>query len=133
MTRDDRGAAALEVALVAPALMLVILGVLQFGLWHHAQQVVQAAAQEGARMAAAEGAEPTQGRDRALEVLSAGLGRSAEDARIEVRAGADVVRVTIDARLRGLLPLPGLTEFRLTSNASAYAERFRPAGSSVEW
>lgn len=132
MIRDERGAAALEMALVAPALMLLILGVLQFGLWHHAQQVVQAAAQEGARLASAEGVEPSRGRDRALDVLSAGLGRSVEGAQVEVDTGAELVRVTVDARLKGILPIPGLSEFQMKSSASAYAERFRPAVSSGE-
>ncbi|MGH3452405.1 MAG: TadE/TadG family type IV pilus assembly protein, partial [Haloechinothrix sp.] len=52
--RDERGTAALELALVTPALMLLVLGVLQFGLWHHGQHVVKTAALEAARVAAAE-------------------------------------------------------------------------------
>ena len=42
-----------EFALVLPVLLLVLIGVVQFALVHHAQNVVTTAAQEGARLAAA--------------------------------------------------------------------------------
>jgi Flp pilus assembly protein TadG len=36
---NERGAAMLEFALVAPMLMLLVLGAIQFALWYHAQGV----------------------------------------------------------------------------------------------
>ena len=74
--RRERGSVAVELAVVAPALMLLVLGVLQFGLWYHAQNVVQTAALEGARTAAAEDGTAETGQARALEVLQEGLGQA---------------------------------------------------------
>jgi Flp pilus assembly protein TadG len=47
--RDDRGAAAVEMALVLPFLLLLLFGIIDFGLMLNAQQTVTAAAREGAR------------------------------------------------------------------------------------
>jgi Flp pilus assembly protein TadG len=126
--RRERGSVAVELAVVAPALMLLVLGVLQFGLWYHAQNVVQTAALEGARVAAAEDGTAGAGRTRALEVLQQGLGQAseAEDATAEV--DLDAARVEVTADLLGLLPIPGLSSISLSSEATVFRERFRPAG-----
>lgn len=126
--KDDRGEATLELALVVPTLMLLVLGILQFGLVYHGRHVAGVAAQEAARLAAAEGSDLELGKARALEVLSAGLGAMAEHPEVRVHSDADYVRVRVDATMRGILPVPGLSEFRLSANASAYAERFRSTG-----
>jgi Flp pilus assembly protein TadG len=49
--RSDRGTSAVELAVAAPALMLLCMLILQFGLWFNARQVALAAAQAGARVA----------------------------------------------------------------------------------
>jgi Flp pilus assembly protein TadG len=126
--RRERGTVAVELAIVAPALMLLVLGVLQFGLWYHAQNVVQTAALEGARVAAAEDGTAEAGRTRALEVLRTGLGRAAEGEGATASIGQEAARVEVTAELRGLLPIPGLRTFELSSQATVFRERFRPAG-----
>jgi len=126
--KTERGIVSLELALVAPVLMLLVLGVLQFGLWYHAQQVAQGAAVEGARVAAAEDGTAAAGRARAIEILREGLGSVATEEAASASVGPDVARVRVTARLRGLLPIPGLSSFLLSSEASAFRERFRPAG-----
>ena len=47
--RDDRGAAMVEFAIVLPVLMLILLGIIEFGRAYNAQVSIQAAAREGAR------------------------------------------------------------------------------------
>ena len=47
--RDDRGAAMVEFAIVLPVLMLILLGIIEFGRAYNAQVSIQAAAHEGAR------------------------------------------------------------------------------------
>ena len=126
--KTERGIVSLELALVAPVLMLLVLGVLQFGLWYHAQRVAQGAALEGARVAAAEDGTAAAGRARAMEILRKGLGSVATEEAASASVGPDVARVRVTARLRGLLPIPGLSSFLLSSEASAFRERFRPAG-----
>lgn len=128
--RSERGTAALELALVAPVLMLLVLGVLQFGLWYHAQSVARTAAIEAARTAATEDGSTASAESRGLDVLDAGLGHAAHDPNIVVSVGGDTVRASVSARFSGLLPIPGLSSFSLRADASAYRERFRPAGES---
>jgi Flp pilus assembly protein TadG len=48
----DRGAAAVEFALVLPVLLLLVCGIVDFGRALHAQVVLAQAAREGARLAA---------------------------------------------------------------------------------
>ena len=49
--RSDRGTSAVELAVLAPALMMICMLILQFGLRFNARQVALAAAQAGARVA----------------------------------------------------------------------------------
>jgi Flp pilus assembly protein TadG len=48
---SDRGTSAVELAVLAPALMMICMLILQFGLWFNARHVALAAAQAGARVA----------------------------------------------------------------------------------
>lgn len=50
--RDQRGAVAVEFALVFPILVLLVLGIIEFGAGFHAWDATQNAAREGARLAA---------------------------------------------------------------------------------
>ena len=52
MRGDERGAVAVEFALVVPLLLMVIFAIVEFGLIYNAQIQVTAAAREGARAAA---------------------------------------------------------------------------------
>ncbi|MEO7556912.1 MAG: TadE family protein [Acidimicrobiales bacterium] len=69
--RGDQGAATTELVLVTPALLFIIMLLVQFGLWMHATHVARSAAQEGARAARVEGvADRTQaGMDAAGKLL----------------------------------------------------------------
>ena len=49
--RSDRGSSVVELAVLAPALMVLCMLILQFGLWFNARQVAVAAAQAGATYA----------------------------------------------------------------------------------
>lgn len=50
--RGERGAGVVEFALILPLLMMLVFGVVQFGLLLNRQQALHAAAREGARVAA---------------------------------------------------------------------------------
>ena len=52
MKRRDDGAAAVEMAIVLPLLMVLVFGIIDFGRMLNAQMTVTAAAREGARWAA---------------------------------------------------------------------------------
>ncbi|MGP8001011.1 MAG: TadE family protein [Streptosporangiaceae bacterium] len=51
MPAAERGSSAVELAVLAPALMLICMLILQFGLWFNARQAALAAAQAGALVA----------------------------------------------------------------------------------
>jgi Flp pilus assembly protein TadG len=114
----------LEFALIAPLLMVLVVGAIQFALWYHAQSVVLAAAQDGARLAAAESGTASAGRRRAQALLRAGVGRLAQDAAVTAHRDPDVTVVEVTAELRPLLPLIG--GLRLHATGRSVTERFRP-------
>ena len=123
--RAEHGEAFVETALVGLVVMLLVLGLLQFGLWYHAQHVVIGAAQEGAHAAALERASPGDGEKRAEEVTRAGLGSLSEDVSVSSSATERVATINVRANLAPLVPFfPTLT---LAAEAKAFKERFIPA------
>lgn len=49
---DERGAAAVEFALLAPVLLLMVMGIAEFGRAYHVQATISQAAREGVRVMA---------------------------------------------------------------------------------
>jgi Flp pilus assembly protein TadG len=62
--RGERGAAAVEFALVVPLLVALVLGIAEFGRAYHVVTTITGAAREGARVMALTN-DPAQARDRA--------------------------------------------------------------------
>ncbi len=50
--RDERGAAAVEFAIILPLLLVLVFGIVEFSIAYNRQQGLHAAAREGARVAA---------------------------------------------------------------------------------
>jgi Flp pilus assembly protein TadG len=65
-----------ELALVSAILLMVIFAVFEGVWWAYAQNVVTAAVQDGAQRASAENGDLLMGRQRAQELLNAGLVRA---------------------------------------------------------
>src|SRR6266511_3479906 len=70
----EGGQTMVELALVLPVLLIILIAIVQFALVYHARDVATTAAQEGARLAAAEGRTPEEGVARTQDVLESGLG-----------------------------------------------------------
>ncbi|MBN9492560.1 pilus assembly protein [bacterium] len=123
--RAEHGQSMVEFALVLPLLLLVLIGVVQFALVHHAQNVVTTAAQEGARLGAAEGGDPGQGEERTRDVLRSGMGGTGEE--FAVSASDDGESVTVDASGAYPLIFPwfGSRDIELDATASVRKEGFR--------
>ena len=120
-----RGQSLVELALVLPALLLVLVAVVQLALVIHAQNVITAAAQEGARYGAAEGRTATEGAMRAQEVLASGIGGEDGTFTATARGTGDVVVVQVQGRYRLLVPwLTGRT-LPLAATAEMRREGFR--------
>src|SRR5919198_3401170 len=64
--RGERGAAAVEFAIVSTVLFMIVFGIIEFGRTYSQYEVLQGAAREGARRAAV-GASVTQVRDAVYE------------------------------------------------------------------
>ena len=70
--RSQRGAALLEMALTLPLLLLVCVGILEFGRAYQTWQVITNAAREGARIAVLPGMDDTAVRSRVQQYMTIG-------------------------------------------------------------
>src|SRR5689334_22076354 len=122
-----RGQSFVEVALVLPLLMLAGAGVVQFSLWMHAEGVVTAAVQDGARVASSESGTLDQGTAVAQSLLRDGLGPNAA-AFVQLAASQDpsTVRFEAGGALPALLPWGPATAVPLHASASMSKDRFVP-------
>lgn len=124
--RAENGQAIVETALVGLVVMVLALGLLQFGIWYHGQHVILGAAQESAHAAALDGSNPTAGRARARELVSAGLGSLPERISVSSSTTDRIATTRVEARMASLVPFfPHLT---LRAEGRAFRERFVPAG-----
>lgn len=102
-TRDERGAASIELVILLPALFAVMFLGMQAALYYHARTVAIAAAQEGARAAGAENASAADGRRAASAYLS-DAGDALEGSRVQSTRGATDATVVITGRSMSVLP-----------------------------
>jgi Flp pilus assembly protein TadG len=99
----ERGSATLETVIVYPALLVLIYGAIQAGLWFHARDICLAAAQEGARAGAAYNGSSATARAAAEAFLAeAGRGLVTKTA-VAVSRGV-WVEVTVTAEGLSLVP-----------------------------
>jgi Flp pilus assembly protein TadG len=131
--RSDRGSSAVELAVLAPALMLLCMLILQFGLWFNARQAALAAAQAGA-LAAREQAATNPGWAAAAESAAAGYYRGLHTSllgQLTAQASGNA-RTSVSVTVRGPLGYSVFGFFGLNLTVSATAggpvECFRPAG-----
>jgi hypothetical protein len=127
---SEQGQSLLELALALPILTLILLGTIQLGLWYHAESVVLAACQDGARIASAEGGSVDEGLARARSLLRGGLGGIGEGVAVEGEADDEQVVFVARGRMRSLVPGIGGGTIPLAGEATVFRERFRP-GSGV--
>jgi Flp pilus assembly protein TadG len=66
---DERGAAAVEFAIILPVLVLIVFGIVQFSIQYNRQQGLHAAAREGARLASLPQTTQDDINDRVLDAL----------------------------------------------------------------
>ena len=118
----ERGAATAELVLVTPLMLLMILAVVQFGLWFHASHVASAAAQEGARAARAEASSAAAGQARAEEFLDS-VGRAIVlEPSVRATRDDDVARVEVTGQAPQVVP--GLT-LPISAESEGPVEEFR--------
>jgi len=123
IAHDERGDETIEAVLVTPVLLLLIMVVIQFGLWYHASHVAEAAAQQGASVARLEAETAADGRMSAQQFMADAA--SALVGRVTVTSTRDneVARVVVDATVHSIVP--GL-HLHVHGEATSPIERFRP-------
>src|SRR5665647_385339 len=106
--QGDDGSMSVEIAILFPALLLIVTAIVQYGLWFHARSVALAAAQEGVTAAATYQAAPGSGADRARTFLDAHAADALSDIEIEQSAPA-AGQVAVKVTGRAISLLPGVT------------------------
>lgn len=122
MRTSERGSATTEVVLLTPVLLFLVMLVVQFGLWYHAEHVAQAAAQEGVRTARLEGGTADAGQTRAADFL-AQLGSTIVQEPV-VTATRDGETASVSVEGRSVAVVPGFS-LPVSAKASSPVERFR--------
>lgn len=101
----DRGSSSVEVVVLMPLVFLLLLAMVQGGLWFHARAVALGAAQEGARVAAAEHSSASAGISAASTFITdAGTGVVRNPAVTGSRS-ATTATVTVTGQAQSLIPL----------------------------
>ena len=122
----DRGSVTVELAIVFPALLLIITALIQYALWFHARSLALAAAQQGVSVARAYGSTPAAGRDSALAfVADHGADTLLAAAATVTTPAAGQVQVVVTGRSQSVLPGVGIT---VSQSAAGPVERFTRAG-----
>jgi Flp pilus assembly protein TadG len=120
-TRDERGDAIVQTVIVAPALLLLIMVIIQFALVAHARNVAEAAAQDGVTAARRSDATEADGQARASAAL-ASLGP-----RMLSERGVSVVKtqtdVTVTVTGTPLTLVPGFGR-KIVETSSGPVERY---------
>lgn len=120
--RGQSGIATTEAVLVTPVLLFLVMLVIQFGLWFHAQHVAQAAAEEGARAARSASGSASAGQERSEAFLDQAGPTIITDRVVTASRTADIVTVQVHGRSVNVVPGIALS---INATATSPVERFR--------
>ncbi|UUW92488.1 TadE/TadG family type IV pilus assembly protein [Pimelobacter simplex] len=108
---------------IAPALLFGLMLIVQAGLYFHARNVAEQAAQEGAAEARAFDGDEASAKQRAMTFLGALGDRALTDRNVEVDRGAETATVTVSGDVISLVP--GVS-WSVSESASGPVERYVP-------
>lgn len=100
--RHDQGSTTVEIAVITPVVMLLLMLVVQAGLYHHTRAVAMTAAHKGADATRVENGTVTAGDNATRQFLDRNA-RGLEQREIAVRRGAAQVDVTVSGNVTSLL------------------------------
>ena len=107
--RGERGASAVEFGLIVPILLILVLGIIEFGHAFQVQGTLSSAAREGARAMALRN-DPAQARD-AVQEAAGSLDPDITDDQISIDPAACPVAGGTDVELTITYPMPFFTGF----------------------
>ncbi|GAB3671491.1 TadE/TadG family type IV pilus assembly protein [Saccharopolyspora sp. ID03-671] len=125
MAGFETGSAAVELAVLAPMVLLVLLTVVQAGLWWHTRTVCSAAAQHGVQVARTLHGTTADAQSAAASFLAEGSGLVTQPL-VSAQVTGTRVTVRVTGKAPRLLPVPGLGT--VTQVAEASKERFTTPG-----
>jgi len=124
MGRDDEsGSAATELVIIMPAVMLLIMLVVQFALYYHGANVATAAAQDAVRAARVEAGSVGAGRNRADALLARSGSGTLEGAQVSVSRDGRRLHVEVTGEVASVIPGVHL---HITRDADGPIEQFLP-------
>lgn len=123
----QQGMVSLELAILFPALLLVIFSAFQAVLWYHARSLALAAAQEGVRAARAEHASLADGQAAARAFLDGAAADTLLDPMVST-AGSGPTQVRVVVRGHALSVLPGVSGPAVSQESRGAVERFTVPG-----
>lgn len=121
----DRGALALEIAIIMPALLLLLTMGWQMAYVAHAQNVAEAAAQEGAALARTVDGTSAGGEQRAEARLDEYGGEMFTGYSADGSKDAEVASVTVEGDVKTIVPF---LDFHVSETSTGPVERFVEAG-----
>ena len=123
----DRGSVSLELAIVFPALLLIVTALIQYALWFHARSLALAAAQQGVSVARAYHSTPAAGRGTALAfVADHGADTLLNPDATTSTPATGQVQVIVTGW--SVSVLPGVAGIAVSQSAAGPLERFTTAG-----
>jgi Flp pilus assembly protein TadG len=110
-------------AVLVPIALVLLLTIVQGGLWWHARNLCAAAAQEGVDAGRIVGATTTEARSAATSFLARAGSGLVTDPVITASVDATTARVQVSATVLRILPIPGL-DVTAAQSRQAPKERF---------
>jgi Flp pilus assembly protein TadG len=100
---DEHGAVAAELVIATPLLLLLVMGVIQFALWQHAEHIASAVAQQGVSVGRLQGQPATAGKNEAQSVLDQLGSTVLVDSNISATRTAATTTVTVTGHAESIL------------------------------
>ena len=123
---DDRGDAAIQMAIVFPFVILLTIAVVQASMWYYARNIALTAAREGVTAGRLYQASPADGTARAREILQRLAGDNLRGAQVSTSSTTTQVRITVTGSVPSMLP--GIGGLHIAHAASSPRERWTTPG-----
>jgi Flp pilus assembly protein TadG len=119
----DRGAATVQLMIATPALLLMLMLIVQAGVWMHATHIAETVAARALEATRAQNGTTADGQHTAQRTLHALAGGTLRDVRVSVTRTATTSQVRITGTAEPLLPG---RPWRISAVAAGPNERFVP-------
>ena len=120
---DECGSVSTELVIATPLLLFLIMAIVQFALWQHANHVARTVAQQSVAAARVDGASASTGQDEAHAILAQIGTKELRNAQVTTTRDDDTTTVTVTGESSSVLPFFHLP---VRAVATGPTERFRP-------